>query len=42
MPADDTPWAEVKGLCDTHPDWQKTYYEFNLTILELKLPGAFQ
>ncbi len=42
MPAEDTPWAEVKGLCDTHPDWQKTYYEFNLTILELKLPGAFQ
>ena len=42
MPADDTPWAEVKGLCDTHPDWQKTYYEFNLTILDLKLPGAFQ
>ena len=41
-PADDTPWAEVKGLCDTHSDWQKTYYEFNLTILELKLPGAFE
>lgn len=41
MPAEDTPWAEVKGLCDTHPDWQKTYYEFNLTILELKLPEVF-
>lgn len=41
MPADDTPWAEVKGLCDTHPDWQRTYYEFNLTILELKLPQVF-
>ena len=41
MPAEDTPWAEVKGLCDTHPAWQKTYYEFNLTILELKLPEAF-
>ncbi|RYH93527.1 MAG: hypothetical protein EON48_19675 [Acetobacteraceae bacterium] len=42
MPAPDTPWAEVKGLCDTQPDWQKSYYEFNLTVLELKLPGAFQ
>ena len=41
-PADDTPWAEVKGLCDTHSDWQKTYYEFNATILELKLPGVFE
>lgn len=42
MPADDTPWAEVRGLCDTHPDWQQDYLQFNLTILELKLPGAFQ
>ncbi len=42
MSAEDTPWGQVKGLCDTHPDWQKTYYEFNLTILDLKLPGAFQ
>ena len=41
MPADDTPWAEVKGLCDTRPDWQKSYYEFNMTILELKLPKVF-
>lgn len=42
MRTDDTPWAEVRGLCDTHPDWMKTYYEFNLTVLDLKLPGAFQ
>ena len=41
MPADDTPWGQVRDLCDTHPDWQKTYYEFNLTILELKLPEVF-
>lgn len=41
-PAEDTPWAEVKGLCDTHPTWQTDYYQFNLTILDLKLPGAFQ
>lgn len=42
MPSDDTPWAEVTGLCATHPDWQQTYYEFHLTLLDLKLPGAFQ
>lgn len=42
MPTEDTPWAEVQGLCATQPDWQKIYNEFHLTILELKLPGAFQ
>jgi hypothetical protein len=42
MPAEDTPWAEVKALCATQPDWRKTYDDFHLTILDLKLPGAFQ
>jgi hypothetical protein len=42
MPPDDTPWADVRNLCATNPDWQKTYLEFNATILELKLPGAFK
>ena len=42
LPSDDTPWAEVKGLCATHPDWQASYTQFNLTILDLKLPAAFQ
>jgi hypothetical protein len=42
MPADDTPWAEVKDLCDTHPDWMTDYYQFNLTVLDLKLPAAFE
>jgi hypothetical protein len=42
MPADDTPWAEVKGLCATQADWLNTYQEFDVTILELKLPRAFQ
>jgi len=41
MPSDDTPWAEVTGLCATHPDWQQSYTEFNLTLLDLKLPMAF-
>lgn len=42
MPSDDTPWAEVTGLCATQPDWQKSYFELNFTILDLKLTGAFQ
>ncbi|WP_128515054.1 hypothetical protein [Tabrizicola thermarum] len=42
IPAEDTPWAEVKGLCDTHPDWLQTYFEFNFTLLDIKLPQAFQ
>ncbi|KAF0116270.1 MAG: hypothetical protein FD150_440 [Rhodobacteraceae bacterium] len=42
MPTEDTPWAEVKGLCDTHPDWQQRYFQFNLILLDLKLPAAFE
>jgi hypothetical protein len=42
MPADDTPFSEVKQLCDSNPDWMPRYYQFNLIVLELKLPGAFQ
>ncbi len=42
MPTEDTPWAEVKGLCDTYPDWQQRYFQFNLIFLDLKLPGAFE
>ena len=42
MPTDVTPWAEIKGLCDTQPDWLVRYQGHNLTILDLKLPGAFQ
>lgn len=41
MPGPDTPWAEVTALCATRPDWQTAYFQLNLTILELKLPGAF-
>ena len=41
MPASDTPWSDVQSLCATRPDWQSAYYQFNLTILDLKLPGAF-
>lgn len=42
MPAEDTPWGQIKALCATRPDWQNAYYQFNLTVLELKLPAAFE
>jgi hypothetical protein len=42
MPAEDTPWGHIQALCATRPDWQAAYYQFNLTILELKLPAAFE
>lgn len=42
MPSDDTPWAEIKGLCDTQPDWLETYQDRDLTILDQNLPGVFQ
>ena len=42
MPAEDTPWGQVQGLCATHPDWQTTYFQLNLTVLETSLPGAFK
>lgn len=41
MPGPDTPWAEVTALCATQPDWQTAYFQLKLTVLELKLPGAF-
>lgn len=41
MPADDTPWAEVQGLCATSPDWQSLYAKLDLIILDLRLPKAF-
>ena len=42
MPSDDAPWAEVKSLCDTQPDWLETYQDRDLTILDQNLPGVFQ
>ena len=42
IPAPDTPWADVRQLCDSNPDWQQRYFQFNLIVLELKLPGAFE
>lgn len=41
LPAPDTPWAEVQGLCATHADWQDRYKRFDIVLLEVTLPGAF-
>jgi hypothetical protein len=42
LPAADTPFADVKQLCDGSPDWQTRYAQANLTRLHLKLPQAFE
>lgn len=42
MPAADTPWAEVRGLCDTHPDWRAAYDSLERVILDLKLVGVLE
>lgn len=41
LPAPDTPFEDVRQLCDSQPDWMTRYARLNLTLLELKLPGAF-
>ena len=41
LPAPDTPWSAVKGLCDTQPDWRQRYSLVGISILELHLPQAF-
>ena len=42
LPAPGTPFEDVKQHCDANPEWQATYARFNFTLLELKLPEAFQ
>jgi hypothetical protein len=42
LPAEDTPWSEVKQFCDATPDWQTDYARLNFTILNLKLPRVFE
>jgi hypothetical protein len=42
MPAPDTPFSEVKELCEAYPDWQADYARLSFTILEIKLPQAFE
>jgi hypothetical protein len=42
LPADDTPYSEVRQFCAAHPDWQTTVARLDFTILLLKLPRAFE
>jgi hypothetical protein len=42
LPAPDTPFADVRQLCDSNPDWQQRYSRLDLIVLELKLPAAFE
>jgi hypothetical protein len=42
LPAPDTPFEDLQQLCSATPDWQQDYFALNLTILELKLPEAFE
>lgn len=41
LPVPGTPFEEVEELC-ADSEWMKRYYEFNLIVLELKLPEAFK
>lgn len=42
MPAPETPFEDVKQLCDSHPDWQGRIARFDVIILANDLPKAFQ
>ncbi|MBL9050214.1 MAG: hypothetical protein JNK19_08900 [Tabrizicola sp.] len=42
LPAPDTSFEDVRQLCDANPDWQQRYFQLNLTVLDLKLPGTFE
>jgi hypothetical protein len=42
LPAEDTLFSEVKQFCDAYPDWQTDYARLTYTILDLKLPKAFE
>lgn len=42
LPAPDTPFEDLRQICDASPDWPQRYFQLNLTILELKLPQAFE
>jgi hypothetical protein len=42
LPAPDTPFEDLRQICDASPDWQERYFQLNLTILALKLPEVFE
>lgn len=42
LPLPDTPYADVKQLCDANPDWQSRYAGLSFTRLPVRLPEVFQ
>lgn len=42
VPAPDTPFEDLRQICEASPDWQDRYVQLNLTILELSLPEVLQ
>jgi hypothetical protein len=42
LPAPDTSFEDLRQFCTATPDWQERYAQLNLTILDLKLPQAFE
>jgi hypothetical protein len=42
MPSPDTPWSEVRQLCDATPDWPSRTARRSFTILALTLPPVFE
>jgi len=42
MPSPDTPFEDVRQLCDSQPDWAIRYSQMNFTLLEFNLLQALQ
>jgi hypothetical protein len=42
LPAPDTPFEDIRQLCDSQPDWATRYAQMNYTILEFQLPQALR
>lgn len=40
MPSPDTPFEDVRQLCDSQPDWATRYTQMNFTLLEFNLLQA--
>ncbi len=41
LPAADTPWAEIRELCEADPDWQDRWTNGAYTLLARDLPKVF-
>ncbi|MCU0826953.1 MAG: hypothetical protein MUE52_06000 [Tabrizicola sp.] len=42
MPAPDTPFEDIRQLCDSQPDWATRYAQLDITLLEFKLAEVLQ